>query len=163
MICRGKRKTGPFALIEQPIQKNKSIVGNLYSIVCESMRRLYDTGVSNRLRDVGDERQRRPTGEARFPAECFLDAQAFVPFGHPLGSRERADLQLPGVPADRQMGDRHVLAFAGAGGNDGRETGRLPASSAAWVSVIVPAWLGLIEHGVDAPVARGRARRDRRW
>ena len=43
-------------------------------------------------------------------AERFLDPQALVPLGHALRAAERADLELVGTPADREMDDRGVLA-----------------------------------------------------
>src|SRR5207248_4724716 len=39
----------------------------------------------------------------RLGAERFLDAQALVPFRHPLGAREAADLELADAPADGEM------------------------------------------------------------
>src|SRR5207237_6701794 len=66
-----------------------------------------------------------PAGKAGARPERLLDAQRLVPFGHPLRAGERADLELPDAPADRQMDDRHILTFARAGRDD-----RIPASGA---------------------------------
>src|SRR5262245_12563531 len=51
-------------------------------------------------------------------ADGFGDAQALVPFGHPLGAGERADLELRPAPADGEVHDGRVLALAGAGRHD---------------------------------------------
>src|SRR5436190_24391803 len=57
-------------------------------------------------------RHRRPR------AEALLDAQRLVPLRHALAARERADLELAGAPADREVDDRRVLALAGARRDD---------------------------------------------
>src|SRR5215218_1951393 len=64
--------------------------------------------------------------QAAAGTERLLDAQHLVPFRHPLGAGEGADLELAGVPADRQVGDRHVLGLAGPGRDDRGEACRLP-------------------------------------
>ena len=62
-------------------------------------------------------------GAAQCPA-ALLDAQGLVPLRHALRARERADLELAGVPADREMDDRDVLGLAGARRDDRAEAGR---------------------------------------
>ena len=65
----------------------------------------------------------RPANSASAPSSC-LDAQQPVPLGGALGARRRADLDLPGAPADREVGQPRVLGVARAGGDDRRVAGR---------------------------------------
>jgi hypothetical protein len=74
------------------------------------MDRAYNAG----FRSPPSHRHFIEAGEARLRAERFLDAQRLVPFRHPFRARERADLELSGAPADRQMNDRRILGLARA-------------------------------------------------
>ena len=67
--------------------------------------------------------QRRRPGEAGLRPKRLLDAQPFVPLGHPLGACKGTHLELPGMPADCQVRDRHILGFARAGRHDRAEGG----------------------------------------
>src|SRR4029453_3335457 len=58
---------------------------------------------------LSGEAERGAPGETRLPPKYFLDAQTLVPLRHAFGARERADLELAGVPADGQMRDGYVL------------------------------------------------------
>ena len=83
----------------------------------------------------------RPAKRALAPSASSMRS-AFVPFRHALGARERADLELAGVPADREMHDRDVLGFAGARRDDRAEARGATGSRArrAFRSACPPGW-----------------------
>src|SRR5690349_7249039 len=60
----------------------------------------------------------RAAGVARRIAQLVLDAQQLVVLRDPVGARERAGLDLPGVGRDREVGDGDVLGLARAVGDD---------------------------------------------
>ena len=51
------------------------------------------------------------------------DADQLVVLGQPLGVAHRADLDLPGGGADREVGEEVVLGLAGTRGHDGSVSG----------------------------------------
>jgi hypothetical protein len=92
--------------------------------------------------------------QRRARAEALLDAQRLVPLRHALAARERADLELAGAPADREVDDRRVLGLAGARRRRCRRSrARGAASQAARVSLSVPRWFGLSSTVLAAPAA----------
>ena len=44
-----------------------------------------------------------------WPRQRLFDAQAFVPLGHALGTREAANLELRHAPTDSEMHDAYIL------------------------------------------------------
>src|SRR6266849_9581804 len=57
--------------------------------------------------------------EAGGGAEFLFDAEELVVFGDAVGAAGGAGLDLAGGGGDGEIGDKSVLGFAGAGGNDG--------------------------------------------
>ncbi|MGY2844264.1 hypothetical protein ACVMDN_001518 [Bradyrhizobium sp. USDA 4510] len=64
-----------------------------------------------------------PRSTDHLRAERFLDPENLVPFRHALGSRERSDFQLTGVPSDGEVRNREVLRLPRARRDDGTKPG----------------------------------------
>src|SRR5579864_4067290 len=61
-----------------------------------------------------DSAQDRHAGVARLGAELLFDAQQLVVLGQPVGTRQRAGLDLAAVGGDGEIGDSGVLGLARA-------------------------------------------------
>ena len=74
------------------------------------------------MRTSASNRALRPANVAA-RAELFFDAQQLVVFADAVGPARRSGLDLAGGRADREIGDRRVLGFAGAVRDDRRVAG----------------------------------------
>src|SRR5437762_5822569 len=63
---------------------------------------------------VSTNAERATAGITRIVSQRFFDSEELVPLRHAFTARKRSDLDLPGIPSDREMCDRHVFTFAGA-------------------------------------------------
>ena len=93
--------------------------------------------------------KRVASGEPRLGAEVLFDPQHLIPFRHALGAGERANLQLAGVPADREMSDGDVLGFARARRNDRAEPGPAAGFAGGLGLAHRAGLIDLDQHGVD--------------